>query len=237
MKSFRISCTLIVFCVLVSGLEAEDSPFSFRDVAKEAGLLPALAGMNGHGAGWGDLDSDGFPELYVGGFDKSGEHPNVLFQNKTGKMFSRVESKPTRVTGRANSILFVDLDNDGDLDVYLSNLGGGKAGYAASDSRLLRNDGGPTKLIDISKASGACPPGFRGRGATAFDYDGDGLLDLLIGEAVHLGFHTLIARITVGNDISVRMCERSGFAVIGTMREVGNKFGNLLDVHILQKML
>ena len=166
---------------------AADNPFAFRDVTREAGLLPALTGRNGHGAGWGDLNGDGFPELYVGGFDKSGEHPNVLFLNSRGKAFSPVNAKPTRVTGRANSILCVDLDNDGDLDVYLSNLGGGKTGYAATDSRLFRNDGGPEMLTDISTESGACPVGFRGRGASAFDYDGDGLLDLLIGEAVHYG--------------------------------------------------
>jgi len=176
-----------LFASVGTPASADDNPFVFRDVAKESGLVPSLTGMNGHGAGWGDLNGDGFPELYVGSFDKSGEHPNVLFLNAKGKTFSSARSKTTRVTGRANSILFVDFDNDGDLDVYLSNLGGGKSGYAATDSRLFRNDGGPEMLIDISTDSGACPKGFRGRGATAFDYDGNGLLDLLIGEAVHYG--------------------------------------------------
>jgi phosphinothricin acetyltransferase len=63
------------------------------------------------------------------------------------------------------------------------------------------------------------------------------LQDSIISVAKRQGFHTLIARITAGNDISIRLCETSGFKHIGTMKEVGRKFGELLDVHILQKML
>ena len=72
---------------------------------------------------------------------------------------------------------------------------------------------------------------YRGRGFGRMLQDG------IVREAESLGFHTLIARITAGNDVSVRLCESSGFEHIGTMKEVGRKFGELLDVHVLQKML
>ena len=48
------------------------------------------------------------------------------------------------------------------------------------------------------------------------------------------GHHTIIARITADNPVSVRLHEGAGFAMVGTMCEVGVKFGRLLDVHIMQ---
>jgi len=56
-------------------------------------------------------------------------------------------------------------------------------------------------------------------------------------EAKRLGFHTLIARVAEGSDASRHLNESLGFVFVGTLREVGRKFGRLLDVHILQKML
>ncbi|HUQ69815.1 MAG TPA: GNAT family N-acetyltransferase [Planctomycetaceae bacterium] len=58
-----------------------------------------------------------------------------------------------------------------------------------------------------------------------------------IAEAKRLGFHTLIARVAEGSDASRHLNESLGFVLVGTLREVGRKFGRLLDVHILQKML
>jgi phosphinothricin acetyltransferase len=54
------------------------------------------------------------------------------------------------------------------------------------------------------------------------------------GEAVDL--HVLIARITEGNENSIHLHESFGFEHIGIMKEVGKKFGNLLDVYLMQKI-
>jgi L-amino acid N-acyltransferase len=71
----------------------------------------------------------------------------------------------------------------------------------------------------------------RGRGI------GRKLKEAIISEARRLKFHTLIARITAGNPESVHLNESTGYVHIGTLKEVGQKFGRLLDVQIMQKIL
>jgi phosphinothricin acetyltransferase len=66
---------------------------------------------------------------------------------------------------------------------------------------------------------------------------GRALLSELISLARGLEIHTIIARIASGNPASERLHEVAGFAQIGTMREVGRKFGRLIDVHVYQLML
>ncbi len=51
-----------------------------------------------------------------------------------------------------------------------------------------------------------------------------------------MGLHTVISRIVQDNDVSIHLHEALGFKHVGVMREVGRKFGRLLDVHILQKI-
>ncbi len=67
----------------------------------------------------------------------------------------------------------------------------------------------------------------RGRGV------GRALLDALVARARGAGIAVLVARIAEGNPASVRLHERAGFRPVGTMRRVGEKFGRLLDVAIL----
>ena len=72
---------------------------------------------------------------------------------------------------------------------------------------------------------------FRGRGA------GRELKRCIIQEARRLRYHTLIARVAEGSDASLHLNQQSGFRLVGTLKEVGRKFGRLLDVHMLQLML
>ncbi|QDT43595.1 N-acyltransferase YncA [Gimesia alba] len=73
------------------------------------------------------------------------------------------------------------------------------------------------------------------------EYRGQGigrqLKQAIIEEARRLGFHTLIAGVAQGSEASLHLNESFGFEVVGTFKEVGNKFGKMLDVTYLQKML
>ncbi|MBL7166712.1 MAG: N-acetyltransferase [Dehalococcoidales bacterium] len=62
------------------------------------------------------------------------------------------------------------------------------------------------------------------------------LLETIILEGEKVGLHSVVARIVAGNDVSVHLHESFGFEHIGIMREVGWKFGRLLDVVLMQKI-
>ncbi|MET0275527.1 MAG: N-acetyltransferase family protein [Acidimicrobiia bacterium] len=63
------------------------------------------------------------------------------------------------------------------------------------------------------------------------------LLDELVSLAQAHGFHTMIARISGGNEGSIALHAACGYEVIGVEREVGRKFGQWLDVVEMQRML
>ena len=63
------------------------------------------------------------------------------------------------------------------------------------------------------------------------------LAEAIIQAGREAGLHTAIARIAEGNNISIRLAESLGFKHIGVMREVGKKFGKLLDVYMMQIIL
>jgi phosphinothricin acetyltransferase len=73
--------------------------------------------------------------------------------------------------------------------------------------------------------------GFQGRGV------GRMILTSLLGLAVDHGFHAVFARIVGGHEASIGLHVGCGFETIGTEREVGRKFGQWLDVVIMEKLL
>jgi len=62
------------------------------------------------------------------------------------------------------------------------------------------------------------------------------LLEAVMEEGERAGLHTVVARIVTGNDVSVHLHQALGFEHVGVMREVGRKFGRLLDVIVMQKV-
>ncbi|MEQ8786420.1 MAG: CRTAC1 family protein [Pirellulaceae bacterium] len=174
--------------------QSSTGPFQFRDVGRETGFLPAAADIQGHGAGWGDVDGDGWADLYVGTFHYAGTKPNMLFRNREGK-FALDEQPQLRISTRATGVVFADLDADGDLDLYVASMPAkadsrlaARVGHAFAGCSLFRNDG-EGRFTDISKECGACPEAFGGRSATVLDFDGDGRLDLLVGEEPKSGYN------------------------------------------------
>jgi hypothetical protein len=144
--------------------------------------LPPLPTKVSLGATWGDFDGDGFLDLYVGGYEvwPSEEFPDVILMNQRGEKF--VEAwRQTKVL-RARGVTAADFDEDGHLDVFVSN-------YRLQPNLLWRNDG-KGKFSDVAKAFGAAGNermGWHGHtiGSAWGDLDNDGHLDLFVGNFSH----------------------------------------------------
>jgi L-amino acid N-acyltransferase YncA len=63
------------------------------------------------------------------------------------------------------------------------------------------------------------------------------LLRELIDAGRARGYHALLARISADNEASVRLHAQLGFSIAGTLREVGEKFGRILDVCIMELLI
>lgn len=65
---------------------------------------------------------------------------------------------------------------------------------------------------------------------------GKKLMNNILKKGKEVGIHTVISRITEGNDLSIHLHEKYGFFHVGILKECGFKFGKRLDVNIMQKI-
>jgi hypothetical protein len=112
---------------------------TFDDVSAAMGLARIVPAM---GANFGDLDNDGYLDMYLGTGTPSFASlvPNIMLRNDAGRRFQDV----TAATGtghlqKGHGVAFADLDNDGDEDVVI-NLGGAVPGDNYADA-LFENPG------------------------------------------------------------------------------------------------
>ncbi len=183
-------CLVFALAALPGGVALyaqSETPFVFRDVATDVGLTPAASEIQAHGAGWGDVDGDGWADLYLATFHYGDTKPNLFFRNRSGRLSLNSQSS-LRISTRGTGVVFADLDNDGDLDLYVASMPGPSGsklaerhGHAFAGCSIFRNLGNGT-FTDDSRGNAACPEKFGGRSAAVLDFDGDGLLDLLVGE-------------------------------------------------------
>jgi hypothetical protein len=190
----------------------------FRDVTHEAGLEHLGCGQ---GMAVGDIDNDGYPDLFLTYYGK----PNVLYHNepdgKGGRHFVDITARAglaehpdwrTR-ENYSTSAAFLDFNNDGHLDLFVCSYvkieprlqnyprcvdRKGKpdacppGSFAPTRCTLYRNNGNGT-FTDVSHDAGVDMPEAKALGVVALDLDDDGLVDLFVANDLvpNFLFHNL----------------------------------------------
>lgn len=181
------SCTFIalVTLALVCGLLFQtatraaraDAPPVFTNVTTSAGVsyLDETWGW-----AWGDYNGDGWLDLFLANHPILTEfgtdlRPSWLMHNNQDGTFSEVlASSGISEAEDRHDIAWIDYDNDGDLDLWITV--GGRGGVGDGPSELFRNDG--DTFVNVAAEAGVDYPKGRGRGSAWLDYDLDGDMDM-----------------------------------------------------------
>ena len=181
---------------------------TFSDVTATAGMEPLTSG---HGLAWGDYNNDGFLDLYVArGFQgPDGTTADTLYRNNGNGTFSDVTAQ-AGVTTTANtwSAVWGDYDNDGFLDLFVTNAGASALG-AGNANMLYHNNGDGTFTNKASDEGLQLQDNVSlHKGSAWGDYNNDGFLDLLLKDGIGnerdngagaTGIHRLLKNLGNGN--------------------------------------
>lgn len=171
---------------------------TFTDVAKKAGVADV---NNAEGTSmdcvWGDIDNDGWPDLYVVRWGRDvlfRNNGNGTFSDLTAKVFRRSSGEPGTDWKNGNAAVFLDYDLDGRLDLYVGNYFADHNLYRLSTTRVMHDDfeiarnGGRNQLFhqlpngqfeERAASAGVDDPGWT-LATGAGDLNNDGWPDLYV---------------------------------------------------------
>jgi len=214
---------------------------TFENFTQKAGV-----GHEGYGMGMtvGDINNDGYPEIYITNYG-----PNVLYLNNGDGTFTDI-SESAGVEGDECSVgaVWFDYDNDGLLDLYVGNYikydpeygyfyaPDGFPGPMAYDGQLdrLYHNLGDGKFEDVTDKMGIANPDGRAMGIGAADFDGDGWVDIFVANdhMVNNIYHNLEGKGFVDHGTQTGMAfNQAGEATISMSVDFADYNGDgLIDV-------
>jgi len=140
---------------------------TLTEVAAAAGLADARATR---AAAWGDIDADGDPDLLLG-FAPGAGPVLRLYRNDRGIFADATSAADLTVeAGAVRQPAWIDIDADGDLDLFVA--------FRDRANAFYRNDAG--RFRDVAAEVGLADTR-KSVGAVWFDYDEDGDLDVYVG--------------------------------------------------------
>lgn len=130
---------------------------------------------NGGGVASGDINNDGLPDLFF----TANQGANKLYLNKGGFQFEDISEKAgfKDKLQYSTGVVFVDINNDGWLDIYVSNAG--SLNNAALRKNQLYINNHDLTFTESAHSYGLDDDGYTTQ-ATFFDYDLDGDLDCFL---------------------------------------------------------
>jgi hypothetical protein len=136
---------------------------TFQEVSKDWGVADLT---DTRAASWGDFDSDGKIDLFVG-FTRKSSTRGKLYHNDGSKFVDVAGDLGFNVLGETRQVSFIDFDNDGRMDIFVA--------FRDAPNMLFHNEG--NRFVDVAGDLGVADPR-KTVGAVWFDYNLDGRLDV-----------------------------------------------------------